>query len=110
MIKVTIFISLVFFWQAGFAQTESQKLSLAVTQNGFEPKLINAKPGVRTLLTVLRTTDRTCATQIVVIAKKKITKDLPLNKPIEVDLGILEKGNIRFACGMDMISGQILVN
>lgn len=38
----------------------------------------------------------------------KIKKGLPLNKEIKVDLGTLKKGDIRFACGMNMVSANII--
>lgn len=84
------------------------KVQLAVTESGFEPKSIDVKPGSDVVLEVTRKTDVTCSTQIQIPAKK-IKKDLPLNKPVTIALGRLEKGEIRFACGMDMDSGQILV-
>ncbi len=89
---------------------ESKKLSvyLAVTKNGFEPKSIDLKPGSDVVLMVTRKTDATCATQVH-IPSKKIKAELPLNKTVDVALGKLEKGQIRLACGMNMIEGKILV-
>lgn len=54
-----------------------------------------------------RKTDETCATEIQV-PSKKITKKLPLNKTVTVNLGRLEKGEIRFGCGMNMMVGGII--
>ena len=54
-----------------------------------------------------RKTDQTCATQIK-ITEKNIKKDLPLNKEVSIDIGTLQKGDIRFACGMDMVTGHII--
>jgi plastocyanin domain-containing protein len=50
----------------------------------------------------------TCATEIK-IKEKKINTKLPLNKEVSVDVGVLSKGDIKFACGMDMITGHIIV-
>ena len=45
------------------------------------------------------------------VPSKKVKLDLPLNKSVQVDLGKLEKGEIRFGCGMNMMAGgRILVN
>lgn len=89
---------------------ENKKLNidLVVTENGFEPNSINVKPGTEVVLKVTRKTDATCATKIHV-PSQKVKADLPLNKTITVALGKLEKGEIRFACGMNMIEGKVLV-
>lgn len=89
------------------AAGEKQKVTLLVTEKGFEPSQIDVKPGIPVVLKVTRKTDATCATQIQIPAKK-IKKDLPLNKEVSVEIGKLEKGEIRFACGMDMMGGKII--
>lgn len=87
-------------------KTNKQVVSLSVTEKGFEPDQINVKPGTHVILKVTRKTNATCAMQIK-ISEKKIKKDLPLNQEVSVDVGILQKGKITFACGMDMITGYI---
>lgn len=94
--------------QPGWAAAQSQVVELQVTENGFEPSSVDVKPGTPVILKVTRKTDSTCATQIKIDAKK-ITKELPLNKTVTVNVGKLEKGEIRFGCGMDMITGKINV-
>ena len=86
------------------AKDVSQTIELAVTENGFEPKSIDVKPGTDVTLKVTRKTDSTCANQVQV-PLKKIKVDLPLNKTVSVALGKLEKGEIRFGCGMNMMEG-----
>ncbi|MGE3681023.1 MAG: cupredoxin domain-containing protein [Bdellovibrionales bacterium] len=84
-------------------------VDLAVTESGFEPKSIDVKPGSDVVLNVTRKTDTTCAKQIQV-PSKNVKVDLPLNKPVTVALGKLEKGEIKFGCGMSMMEGgKILV-
>ena len=87
--------------------SESQTVTLSVTEKGFEPSNIDVKPGVPVTLKITRKTDATCATQIQ-IPSKKIKKNLPLNKEVTVEVGKLEKGEIRFACGMNMMEGKII--
>lgn len=84
-----------------------KNIQLQVTENGFEPSEIKVAPGTHVILNVTRKTDVTCATEIN-ISEKKIKTSLPLNKTVKVDLGELKKGKIRFACGMDMISGFVI--
>jgi plastocyanin domain-containing protein len=88
---------------------QNQVVVLTVTDHGFEPKTVNVRPGVPTVLKITRTSEMTCATEIV-IPTMKIKQDLPLNKTVEVSIGKLKKGEIRFGCGMNMMeSGQIHV-
>lgn len=94
--------------QAADSKVRHQDIQVQVTEKGFEPKQIDVKPGTAVTLKVTRKTDSTCATSIA-ISSKGIEKDLPLNKTVSIDLGKLDKGEVRFACGMNMVSGQIIV-
>lgn len=95
-------------FQPAIAQVKDQVVELQVTEKGFEPSSVDVKPGVPVVLKVTRKTDSTCATQIK-IKWKNIKENLPLNKPVTIALGKLDKGEIRFGCGMDMITGNIIV-
>ncbi len=108
MKSLILTIALILSSQFSFAKAPTQEVQLKVTSDGFEPSEIKVKPGTHLILKVTRTTDQTCATQIKV-AEKNLKKELPLNKEIDVDLGTFKKGDVKFACGMDMISGHILV-
>lgn len=92
---------------AAKAKDAVQTIELKVTDKGFEPSEIKVKPGTHLVLKVTRVTDMTCATKIKV-KEKKILADLPLNKEVKVDLGTLKKGDVTFACGMDMITGHVI--
>ncbi len=87
-----------------FAKEAPQIVNLHITEKGFEPNSVDAKPNVPVVLNVTRKTDSTCATQIQ-IPSKKIKKELPLNKTVSINVGKLEKGEIRFGCGMNMMEG-----
>lgn len=82
-------------------------VNIEVTENGFQPKSVNVKPNVPVVLKITRKTDSTCSTQIQ-IPSKKIKKDLPLNETVTVAVGKLEKGEIKFGCGMSMMDGGII--
>ncbi len=102
---------IVFSALSSYAATDkgsAQTVDLAVTEKGFEPDSIKVKPGTHVILKITRKTDSTCATEIK-FKEKKITKTLPLNKEVLVDVGTVQKGNITFACGMNMITGHIVV-
>ena len=95
-------------FQPTLAHTKDQVVDLQVTEKGFEPSSVDVKPGIPVVLKVTRKTDSTCATQIEV-KSKGVKKDLPLNKPVTIVLGKLDKGEIRFGCQMNMITGSILI-
>lgn len=94
-------------WSADVSK--EQIVNIEVTENGFQPKSLDVKPNVPVVLKITRKTDSTCSTQIQV-PSKKIKKDLPLNETVSISIGKLEKGEIRFGCGMSMMDGgKILI-
>ena len=93
---------------AAAAVRPEQRISIKVTSKGFEPSTIRLKAGRPTVLVVTRMTDKTCATELV-IKDRKIRQALPLKRAVEIRLGPEKPGRLRFACGMDMISGTLLV-
>lgn len=108
MKQFTITLLVLLGLQITYAKEAVQNITLQVTEKGFEPNKLNVKPGTHVVLKITRKTDVTCATQVK-IKEKKINAELPLNKEVSVDVGVLKKGDIKFACGMDMISGHIIV-
>ena len=88
---------------------ETQKISIEVTEKGFVPSSIDVKPGTDVTLMVTRKTDATCSTEIHV-PSQNVKMSLPLNQTVTVALGKLDKGEIRFGCGMNLMEGgKILV-
>lgn len=85
-----------------------ERVTVEVTQEGFVPKEIQAKAGQPITLVVTRRTDLTCAKQIV-FADLGVEKELPMNEAVEVTVTPTKSGELRFACGMDMVSGKLIV-
>ena len=83
-------------------------MELAVTEKGFEPARIDVKKGEHLQLVVTRTTDDTCAKKLV-IADAHVKAALPLNQPVTIDLTPTRTGEMKYACGMDMLSGVLVV-
>lgn len=81
---------------------------MQVTEDGFVPAKVLAKKGEKLRLVITRKTERTCATEIV-IKDAGIDKKLPLDKAVTVELTPKKSGELKYACGMDMISGTIFV-
>ena len=90
------------------AAADQQVAKVEVNDQGFVPAELTVKAGQPLKLTFTRTSDKTCATEVVINSDPKITKDLPLNTPVTIDL-TPKTSEIAFACGMNMYSGKILV-
>ena len=85
-----------------------QKFTVKITERGFEPVSLNLLRGVQARITFLRTTDQTCAKEIV-LRDFGIRRDLPLNQPVVVTLAPNKKGEFDFTCGMNMMRGKLIV-
>ena len=83
-------------------------VEMTVTEDGFVPSKVKAWKGEKVRLVVTRKTDRTCAKEIV-IKDHGINQPLPLDKPVTVEFVPAKSGEIRYACGMDHISGVVFI-
>lgn len=90
------------------AKNAVQTFKVEVTDVGFVPNAINVKPGTEVILEVTRKTDETCSKEIQVPSKGIAKTVLPLGKPVSITLGKLEKGEIKFGCGMDMMDSALI--
>jgi plastocyanin domain-containing protein len=111
-----IVIVLVSLWvsdRPGSAQTQQpeppkpKRVEIAITPDGFSPGRVDVAAGVPIELVFIRKTDKTCATEVVVPALK-IKRPLPLNEPVAIPF-TPEKGDVIFACGMNMLKGKLVV-
>ncbi len=84
-------------------------IALSVTEKGYEPSPVTLKQGEPVKLVLTRTTDKTCATEIV-LEEHGINTPLPLNKPVEVAFTPTKTGQLVYGCAMGkMISGMFMV-
>jgi RND family efflux transporter MFP subunit len=90
------------------AAAQVQTAKVAVTEKGYEPSKVTVRAGVPVRLTVVRTTDKTCGTEIV-FPTLNIKKALPLNQPVVIEFTPAKSGDIAFACGMNMLKGTVVV-
>jgi plastocyanin domain-containing protein len=87
----------------------ARTVELKVTDKGYEPSPITLKKGEPVKLVVTRTTEHTCATEII-IDKTDINVELPLNKPVEIAFTPKDSGELKYGCHMGkMLSGVFLV-
>ncbi|WP_375767309.1 cupredoxin domain-containing protein [Archangium gephyra] len=88
---------------------EPRTIALSVTDKGYEPSPVTLKQGEPVKLVLTRTTDHTCATEIV-LEDYNINTPLPLNKPVEVAFTPTKTGKLVYGCAMGkMISGVFMV-
>jgi plastocyanin len=91
------------------AGAASATISLAVTEDGFEPGKVTVKKGQPVTLVVTRKTETTCATEIVFDDPPQRAK-LPLNQPVTLAFTPTKTGELKYGCGMQkMVGGVILV-
>ena len=84
------------------------RVRLFVTDAGFVPARVSVPAGQPVTLVVTRTTDHTCATELV-LKEHNIHQALPMNQPVEIAFTPAKAGELTYACGMDMIKGVIAV-
>jgi plastocyanin domain-containing protein len=82
------------------------EVAISVGVNGFDPWRIEARAGKPLVLVITRTTDDTCATEIV-IPDAGLKAPLPLGKPVRLELTPGKAGKLRFSCAMKMFQGEI---
>lgn len=83
-------------------------IPIAVKKAGYAPDKIKVKGGEKLKLVFTRVEDTECGSQVKVADGKLV--DLPLNQAVEVALTAPPSGEVRFACGMDMMTGVLVVN
>ena len=86
----------------------SQATKILVTEKGFEPDKVSLRPGTTVRLTFVRTTDKTCGTEVV-FPSLNIKRSLPLNEPVTIEFTPAKTGEVAFACGMNMLKGVVVV-
>ena len=94
--------------QGTIAKPKTKTAKVEIGAKGFQPVAIRLRRGVPARVTFLRTTDATCAKEIV-LPDFGIRRALPLNEAVVVSFTPQEKGAFTFVCGMNMLRGQLIV-
>jgi plastocyanin domain-containing protein len=84
------------------------RVAITVTEKGFEPEVVTVAAGKPVTLVVTRTTAKTCATDLVMVARG-IHQPLPLGQAVEITLPPEQPGELTYACAMDMYKGKVIV-
>jgi plastocyanin domain-containing protein len=85
----------------------TRTFAIEVGKSGYQPDAIEAKAGESLVLQFTRTADTECGRYIKVADGEQV--ELPMNEPVAVPLTMPADGEVRFACGMDMMTGVVKV-
>jgi len=87
------------------------RVAIEVTQAGFRPAEVRVGANHQTTLVFTRRTDATCAKEVAIPMPDGTTirRELPLDQPVEIAAVFPKAGQVRYACGMDMVSAVIQV-
>jgi hypothetical protein len=89
-------------------QPTIQSVKIAVTAQGFEPAKVTLRAGVPVRLVFTRTTDKTCATEVV-FPSLGVKRALPFDEAVTIEFTPDKTGDIAFACGMNMLKGAVVI-
>ena len=89
-------------------ESNRQAATVLVTERGFEPATVTFRAGVPARITFLRTTDKTCGTEIV-FPSLDIKRALPLNTAVDIDFTPDRAKEIAFTCGIRMLKGVVVI-
>ncbi len=98
------FIWWFFFGQKKLSTSVSDQIDIKVA-GGYSPSNISVPAGRSVKVTLTRTEDNPCLEEIVV-PDLKISRFLPLNQSVSLDLTFPRPGSYPFHCGMNMYHGQ----
>lgn len=90
------------------APSDVQTATVLVGEAGFEPSTLTLRKGVPARITFKRTSDKTCATEVV-FPDYGVTRALPLNEAVTVEFTAKSDATAGFACGMNMLRGTLVV-
>jgi len=85
----------------------SEKVDILV-DGGYKPSVIKIKKGQKITISLIRKDTNSCLEEFV-LPDFKISKHLPLNQKIEIEITPNEAGEFPFHCGMNMFRGRIIV-
>ncbi len=84
-------------------------MDIEVTAEGFVPAVTHIPSGTAVRLRFTRRVEKTCVTEVV-LASLNLRRELPVNQAVVIDVPPQRPGVIDFACGMNMVKGQIIVD
>jgi RND family efflux transporter MFP subunit len=87
---------------------QTQSVTVTLDEKGYQPASFKLRQGVPARITFVRKVEAGCGTEVV-LADYNIKRELPFNQPVTVEFTPSKAGEFKFACGMDMLRGKIIV-
>jgi len=85
-----------------------QQTKVIVDDKGFTPSHVEVQKGKPASLVFVRTTDDTCAKEVV-FPDLKLEKDLPLRTAVAIDIPTGDARTLTFQCGMAMYKSAVVI-
>ena len=116
LISTLVLIGLIVWWFFGKRQTKSvaatrqgDKQVIEVTvDGGYKPSVIELARDVPTEITFVRKDTSACFEEVV-LPDFGVRTHLPINQPYVVVINPKEAGEYKYACGMNMFFGKVIV-
>lgn len=86
----------------------TRSVPIQVKKDGYHPDKVAVKPGEKLKLVFTRVEETECGEQIKLAGGKAV--DLTMNQPVELELTAPATGEVKFMCGMDMMTGVVVVD
>jgi plastocyanin domain-containing protein len=83
-------------------------VAITASESGFKPSSVTLEKGGPGKLVFTRTTDETCATEVV-FPELNVKKELPKDKPVVVEIPTDKAQTITFQCGMGMYKSAVVI-
>lgn len=83
-------------------------IAITADEKGFAPSSVTVKKGAPATLVFTRTSDDTCATEVV-FPQLDVKKDLPKGKPVAISVPTDKAQTLTFQCGMGMYKSSVVV-
>jgi plastocyanin domain-containing protein len=91
------------------AAAQSGPVAITVDADGFKPSTVTFKKGAPASLVFTRTTDDTCATEVV-FPQLDIKKELPKGTPVTITVPTDKEQKLTFQCGLGMYKSSVVVS
>lgn len=86
----------------------SGEIPVTADEKGFSPSSVKVQKGSKATLVFTRTTDDTCATEVV-FPEIDVKKELPKGQPVRIDVPTDKEQKLTFQCGMGMYKSAVVV-
>jgi plastocyanin domain-containing protein len=83
-------------------------IPITANEKGFLPNEVKLQAGMPAALVFTRTTDSTCATEVV-FPELNIKKDLPKDTAVRIDIPTDKAQTLTFQCGMGMYKSSVVI-